>query len=1414
MVTTLPSAPSRLEEEPLSAWIHNNRHGTASRSKVTLNRAKRSKGERWPEPRNPDDPITVELVRGAYGPDDDQWTVVVDGLTCEERPDTSAPTCMLPPPCTDAAPLTAESRARPLSISVRLESEALAPEQVQVVLEQAVLSHERNDGSYAAVEEVIEVQRTILVPYDTRQPSANAISFPYLIRVPAQSTLGIVSYQEIAKWKDRVAQITEYNRKRKEAYMKKIGNMNKIDASLVTEPKTKLNPEKPRDPERSHVLGGGSLSAVAAATEAMKVLTETCILARNTVKDKNSPLSIASMKNHIQLMRAVLAEQGKDAELAMLETLISGTPSPTRNMKRKNYVLKDGVWEKNTDPTPPETGTVDELPIQWEKTTQFLYERIELVKRKETTTRLRIRIEIREPGGDAVRSILFEAPPQFGIVAHCIYSRVHAELDEFLKAGRQFVNCMLGMSDEITSLGFISDRLNHFARLVEGWWEPVSTAQRVWKMLPFTSKRQNFDFKTDHLEVMVVEMGDVFQHVLPEWPSPEGPDIMDAMAEMEASEYKDLNDIESGGDQSSADIRLHIEWIKAEENKKENKGLVDELKKYRGELEAKLEAKLKEESEEDASTKKDDDFNQKFEVRELRELSAYQLESVWRELPQIVKSAQPLKPRMVDPANTEAGDQPTRALPVEETWTSWIASLIAGSTAFFGYTSFGYSLLQSKAKAETALGIWTALSSFATISGLAATASLMATLVNMPLAVLGGGAFLYAMRFTMSAGKMQVTSIAKYSSDIVNNILGGVSTAFYAGSIIIQWSKNASQERSSRVSAYSLTLKKATGNPILSSLALGKATLKAVEELADEAQRRIGTADLVGQRFAAHQTHRFRLSERFELPTEPLNLNSIFTDDDWAASPFPAALLLLPPTPIAEVLYEAEELRRLPLSTFVRNVAGDPGTPPSSPAEIAAQSALNEILSTIAYDRYLLRGEHMVNSAEGTARSLAVQAAAAIQAAYGPDAGVTRIRGDDILWTCLPSAKVARLVLRHLPLFGSAEESLKMAKTPDENYSKAVQVWRPASRQMVSNFTKALVAQAKVTSFASEDVRRRSVEAERSFARVSALTDRADALYAVCASYSLMFEGHSDAIAVAASERPHARQFADQRSALRPAGKVVSLKERNAFWASRRMDPEPAQKWPVGRSDEKRRSLTDLTDELAALSVNDAGIRHYYCPLGSRIGFLPGASPFAVQEHGSRLVWLEPLQRAFAKLKLAEDSDGLLVSAKVATSFTSDRIGLARHPLVVVASEEAIAVTVAPSVAGVQNSFPLPKDAVQAATTRNALIGTAVSILGARVRAAAFNADRLLNAIMLAAALPATDVPSLRFELPDHDAATSLALAMAIAEVDLGGMPFMVGIVNGKGAQQRMENSEAACARALQRGCKVASLAEVCAALA
>ena len=240
---------------------------------------------------------------------------------------------------------------------------------------------------------------------------------------------------------------------------------------------------------------------------------------------------------------------------------------------------------------------------------------------------------------------------------------------------------------------------------------------------------------------------------------------------------------------------------------------------------------------------------------------------------------------------------------------------------------------------------------------------------------------------------------------------------------------------------------------------------------------------------------------------------------------------------------------------------------------------------------------------------------------------------------------------------------------------------------------------------------------------------------------------------------------------------------------------------------------------------------HYYCPLGSRLEALPGARPFDLIAHGERMLWLEHLQQAFTRVRTAmrvgdvpEPDAGRILVGDYADVAEGRLEGFARHPLVVTSYEGAVGTCLAARDAyglkTVPLNKPVPTTLVDAYELFNSTTGAELSGVrtqSALARIAAFDADRMVNAMALAATrLRPGDV--IYTAVINKSSALSLAMALAMYETEAAGLQTTLEVyveaeVLRTALDKDLETMALACGGALKAGCKVVPLAEACVAL-
>jgi hypothetical protein len=224
-----PEAPSVLQsprffdDEALSAWELHNRTVVEAKSEFVAATgalpvaAADNLSNSHPLPKYDEDSIGVELVRGFHGPADDTWTVLVDGVVHVEgqtlAADPDDPTtfaCTLPSAVSERIQrITTETRARQLVFGVRLEQDALAPLSATLSLMQVLHTDEYDDTT--EIEETQMRPPAELKPYRVGTHNAPCVTMMYPFWAPAQSALGILSFEDIERDRERKRWNIVYN---------------------------------------------------------------------------------------------------------------------------------------------------------------------------------------------------------------------------------------------------------------------------------------------------------------------------------------------------------------------------------------------------------------------------------------------------------------------------------------------------------------------------------------------------------------------------------------------------------------------------------------------------------------------------------------------------------------------------------------------------------------------------------------------------------------------------------------------------------------------------------------------------------------------------------------------------------------------------------------------------------------------------------------------------------------------------------------------------------------------------------------------------------------------------------------------------------------------------------------------------
>ena len=398
------------------------------------------------------DAIAVELVRGSDPAFPDEWNVLVEGSLCAQSAEDKTPVCRVPPPLHESARLddTPLPSVRPLAIAVRLESQALAPVRVEVVLEQVVRSLERSDGTEE--EEIAEIKRAEIKPYSVDSVVADSVVLPYPFCAPSQSGLGVMTFRHFLRAKQRREANLKKNSEKRRKYLDARARYRRerIEWSTSSDRKkwTRSAPKEPKyekverdldesQKEKSWAIGGQTKSAARALIPILERLTEVC-------KESALVKKGVTMHERVSDMRTRLFSESDEVALVFLDALVAGTPISWP--EEYNQVI-DGqdlaasvaaTAQAPFDPTVARfdvagyTKAADELAdnLQVRPTTagQFVYERLNLrTTLLLSTCSFRVRLVITEHDGSR-RDFLLNANEWDGVVAYSLYSGAIADV--------------------------------------------------------------------------------------------------------------------------------------------------------------------------------------------------------------------------------------------------------------------------------------------------------------------------------------------------------------------------------------------------------------------------------------------------------------------------------------------------------------------------------------------------------------------------------------------------------------------------------------------------------------------------------------------------------------------------------------------------------------------------------------------------------------------------------------------------------------------------------------------------------------------------------------------------------------------------------------------------------------------------
>lgn len=1216
----------------------------------------------------------------------------------------------------------------------------------------------------------------------------------------------------------------------------------------------KIAPAWNGEAQRHFVIGGGQVSAAAALLPHFTSMVEACVFTRSD-DDLNTQASYrASMQTHLRKMREYMDIESTKHGVAVFETLMTGTPSPVAQLIVKQKFSLDRTTGEITIADDGEQARTQQeervrkavtgkeswwdwakeavwgSPARDAKGSQFVYDRLPLNERAASTTRMRIVVEITEHAGGAKRRIILEPRRYEAIRAHAVYAELRKDVDNLKKEMNSFVDCLFGLrADRGRFLVVLESLKEKLSRSV------TNSARNFAYVLSFG----NYGTETDAppldpfaIESYVTELNSVMELIIPipELPSP----------------------------RQQREVQLRIDRAEIQQKELEFIAKLEDDDQDLDELEVDEFADIGE-----ALSFEQIGANPVLPGRRLNK--ALKVREVVRELPQVVRPEQDIVGKLVlkKPVDTATPDEFFVANEQTLSHTTWLlttmlswAWLVWGTEARVYLTTF---LL----KGATIWELFTLVGG--DLAGIVADGAGVAAAVEAGAAagvagvagpVLGAaGGFALAIPFLVALARAARNAATGLGKIYVNSALEQVRAfsttvpeAWSAGVMVREWTRQRKWEDEEAKNVYKRAVAAAKGSPIESSLAAAKESLRLLKEKIAERALALKEAGGVAVLFNDDSKQRFRFFERYTILSDTIaNLTDSFPLYDysmWQRVANTSALTLLPPADVLDTLLEVEVLRDIPIAEAIKRVTGKPNIlATDQSAELAASAAHHEIFEYVISTRFPLAkftGDQLLLKAEAVTLAIVERATRMIKATYGSQAGVTLVYGDDPLWSCLASGVAARMALRHSTTFVRAEFAIQSAD-PDARFGTALKQWQHPQRVLIDVFADNMLATAKASlREASKPMprpfpngRAQIAEAVRSFERVAALTGNTDKVPAlmVAARFAGMLQiafTDSDSAAVIvgieASERLAAREFLDQQD-VKLAFKPVTAKAMEAAWAARRIDKNVMLSWQVAAPGANR--VDDLISELSGITLKEEK-RQYYVPFGVRLTGLPGTTPF--DTHGmDRLVWIEPLRLALSGIALGVVSgepdptvpliDGVPMSA--IRRRPNNLEGFSRHPLVLsVQGSTVVAGQAIPDEPEdpMQQLDDFPESVVQALEmlTRNALAGASVEVRTSVARSMAFNADRLAAALDLFGFVRGEQAGSVK--LPSDISVLSLCIAVALHHSERGGMnhELYAHVVSDNmrdAAKLRARYAIEVCDRALGRGCKIVSLAELCAVL-
>lgn len=1328
------------------------------------------------------------------------------------------------------------------------------------------------DGNVPPAEEVVALATQELKPYRPSDTVAHTLAMPYLWCAPAQSTLGIASFAAAKEYEDRLQQAKTLNealakttnaterdrlQKRQQRKAKTIDWQNQLlrerNAALQRdwrEAQAAANAREValggttgagaqamsdyREPPRSAraravpaltdvqqdavmarlkdlppipktggsksktwTFGGGARSAAADLADAVRVLTKTSEWVQaNPSARAGSANNFTPFCEHVRAMRNLLLETRKDKALALLDAMLTSTPSPLALVLAEKYFALN---EEKTN-VQDEPKREDETK-RWRnsKRYEFVYERMHHNILAQSATRLQLRLRIHPRDGSAPTEVLIRAPRRSAIAAGAAYRRGDDDFLKFTTAISEFETALV--TSAVRAAG--------------------APSPRTWRLEQFQNiaNMSSEDFEDVELRKAVNNIA---------------PNLCDLF--MMAGLVDDRAPLDRAREQSpTADDDVQTAAAQKIKQKWKESVLVQ---------------------------------------RSMPQLVRHKPVRMRRVRLDLAEQLLPRPPTLLvgNGLTALAAGVDLQTKSATKGFFNALKTAVAGATSWYFtilalmpwqvqlpvVAATGYLAMNALPVALTATGV----------AGIAYASILTATTLDGYMQEYVVPLIEHQQRV---ARKRRDGSLATPSQVSELAARSGAQYKFdeTGANISYVWLTTRNRNEDPRnangtspdevhFDAYLRALDETRGSPLKASIQ----NARAIADAADAIGRARETMPLV-----CVSGERFRFREWYEVRREHLRalrqrLQQPRTGLDWARVPDGLALRFVPPPDVTAALHEAEDLRAVALGDAVRLVAGAPADARSEAALLAEQIHL-ELVGAVQ-DRWLPpQGEQLVVSAPETTRALARSAANILRALYGykaspqtPSVGV-----DDAFFACVHGGAAARFALRHLaiveatqsrarewwddPAASDARQQFANERTGSNvlrrmqarrSFAKvrdaiATREWTASRRVVVDGVCDAWVrfAQKHAGGVERLDVDAATSAAVGSFARVTALGGGLAARLAVASSTAalatvrtLRYSNVRDAIARSVGAgSPFAAMPAS------PPSRTTVQRLALVALAARRLDLAALRNAPLGRG------VDDIVDALTRVAVDDADadagakVEHYF--VGGGDDFEREPAPRLHAAVATRVVWLARLATACKGLAATMELEApraLPTDAMLVKQRSANAVGLGRHPFVVTRDAAARRVDVWLAATRPRHDMVAPSAAADGDSLLECLkmvVGDAAAAVQAREtatrsRALAFNADRLAAGLAIAAE---ARVAVLQVDAPEDADVTNVAAAALAAAIAPNASSELYLDLQPRGPEARsqadravnaLKTMERACAAALDSGCTVATLSEVCVA--